>query len=197
MKIGALFAVFIYTILAIFVSVVLIFLGLGYIPEPLVHKWVSLLYTNPEYQLYLLIAAISLLVISFIFFRISFSVPRKERQILFKGDSGEVMISLSSPIETVVKEIASQLKEVVDIKQEAYMYKKTLIIELKVVMLPGIKLKEISEKLQEMLINRIREVIGLDTPIKVKVRVIKVSNPRRDSMVDEESVPIPFRNMDV
>jgi len=41
-------------------------------------------------------------------------------------------------------------------------------------------------------------VIGLEGPIKVKVRVMKVLEPKKKSHdVREEEVPIPFRNMDV
>jgi len=197
MRIGALFAVFVYTILTIFVSIWLLAIGIGYVPEKVAHMWVSLLYTNPQYQLYLLIIGAALLIVSFIFFRISFAGPRKEKQVLFKGDSGEVIISLNSPIESIVKEVASQLKEVVDVKQDSYMWKKTLVIELRVVMLPGVKIKDISEKIQEMIIERIREVVGLDSPVKVKVKVVRLAPRRKELQPEEENIPIPFRNMDV
>ena len=197
MKIGALFAVLVYTILAIFASIWLIAIGLGYVQKDVIVYFVNLAYVHP-YQLYVLSAGIGLLFISFVFFNMAFSGPKRRKQVLFKNSSGEVAINLHSPIENVVKEVASQIKEIVDVRQDSYMFKKSLVIELRVMMKPGVKIKEISEDFQERLISRIKEVIGLDMPIKVKVRVVKVIEPRkRENHTDEENVPIPFRNMDV
>ncbi len=205
MRIGALFAVFIYTVLSICIGIWLVMLGIGSIglesvrfPKEVLLFWINQLYTNPTYQLYVMIAGIVLLFISFLFWIWTFSGPRRNRQVVFKGDSGEVSVNLASPIEAIVKDVARQNKEVIDVRQESYMWGRTLVIEVRTVMRPNVKIKEISEKMQEMIIERVREVIGLEGPIKVKVRVMKVLEPKKKSHdVREEEVPIPFRNMDV
>ncbi len=205
MRIGALFAVFIYTVLSICIGIWLVMLGIGSIglesvrfPKEVLLFWINQLYANPTYQLYVMIAGIVLLFISFLFWIWTFSGPRRNRQVVFKGDSGEVSVNLASPIEAIVKDVARQNKEVIDVRQESYMWGRTLVIEVRTVMRPNVKIKEISEKMQEMIIERVREVIGLEGPIKVKVRVMKVLEPKKKSHdVREEEVPIPFRNMDV
>ncbi len=197
MRIGALFAVLVYTILAIFIGVWLIAIGIGYVDEKILIYFVQYLYTQ-EHLFYTFLSGIGLIFISFIFFNMSFGGPRRKKQVLFKNSSGEVAINLHSPVENVVKEVASQIKEIVEVRQDSYMLKKLLVIELRVVMRPGVKIKEISEDLQNRIIERIREVIGIDMPIKVIVRVSRVTEPKKkDIDSDDENVPIPFRNMDV
>ncbi len=205
MRIGALFAVFVYTVLAMFVAIWLIIIGLGALgledlqfPKDLLIFWVDQVYSDPLYQFYVLMAGIGLMLLSFVLWTLSFTPRRREKQVLFRGDGGEVLVNLSSPIEAIVKEVAGQNKEVVDVRQDAYMQGKTLIIEVRVVMRPGVKIKEVSERMQDMIIAKVREIIGLESPVKVRVKVLKVVEPkRRMQEPQEEDVPIPFRNMDV
>ncbi len=199
MRIGVLFGVFVYTILAVFVGLIFIGIGVGSIPYELVVFLIDALYENPQYLYIVLGIGIGLIVFSYLCFRWTFGTSVRRKEILFKGPDGEIQISLASPVDAIVKEVSSQIKEIVDVRQESYMLGKTLVIQIRVVMGAQVKIKEISEKIQNMVIERIKDYIGYTDPIKVKVKVVRVQSTRKKTVSEdkEEDIPIPFRNMDV
>ena len=204
---GALFAVFVYSALAIFVALLLIMVGadafgLGEyigIPPEVVRSGVDLLYSNPTYLSYVFWTGVGLLGLTFLLWGLSFGGPHRDKVVRFKTPSGEIMISLHSPVENIVKEVGKEVKEVIDIRQDSYMLGKALVVDVRAVMKPNVHLKEISERIQDLISERIKEVVGISAPVKVRVKVVKVSEPKRPRAqeVSEEEVPIPFRNMDV
>ncbi len=206
MRIGALCAVFVYTIFAIGLGIWLVMLGAGSIglesfqlPKDVVIFWINQLYANPLYQLYVLLLGLGILFISFLFWVWTFSGSRRNRQIFFRSDKGEVSINLASPIEAIIKEVGRQTPEVIELRQESYMLGKELVVEVRAVMRPNVKIKDVSERMQEVIIDRIKEVVGLKGPVKIKVRVVKVAEAKKKvpHNLSEDEVPIPFRNMDV
>ncbi len=204
---GALFAVFVYSALTIFVALLLMMvgaeaIGLGEyigIPQEVVRNGIDLLYSNPTYLSYVFWTGVGLLGLTFLLWGLSFGGPHRDKTVKFKTPSGEIMISLHSPVENIVKEVGKEIKEILEIRQDSYMLGKALVVDVRVVMKPNVHLKEISERIQDLVSERIREIIGISAPVKVRVKVIKVSEPKkpRGQEVNEEEVPIPFRNMDV
>ncbi|MDP8234503.1 MAG: alkaline shock response membrane anchor protein AmaP [Candidatus Saelkia tenebricola] len=122
-----------------------------------------------------------------------------ERNIAFKTEYGDVLVSLSA-IEDYIRKILREEPDIKDIRTKVSVRKKGLIVLLKAVMLSEINIPTITERIQSQLRSKVQEMLGMEEPIVVKVYISKIGEKEKEKKkkvkdikeITEEMLP-PYR----
>ena len=142
-----------------------------------------------------LIGAISvMLVIALLNF--VWSGVASEKNIAFKTEYGEVLVSLSA-IEDYVRKIMRDDPSIRDLRSKVMVRKRGLVISLKAVMLSEINIPSVTEKIQSELRDKVQEMLGMEEPVVVKVFITKIGEKEKKKRLkqgeeSQEVVP-PYR----
>src|SRR3990167_8947906 len=108
--------------------------------------------------------------------------------------SGEVSIALAA-LEDLIKRIALQVPEVKSLRPDVVVGKKGFTVNLRLDLRSETSIPELTERLQELVKNKIREILrGIDEPIVVKIHVAKIVSGEEKKKSDSEpkEPAIPF-----
>ncbi len=200
MRIGTVFSVIIYAAALILLGIFLIGIATAYIPFRDLTHYISYIYNTPELKLYLGTLGGLLIVLSILLFHIALGHTAREKKIVIKGKDGITQISLYSPVENIVKDVSKELGTIIDSKQDVYKWKKGIRIDVRLAMRPGINIKDVSDTFRSKVIEKVRQVIGIEWPVEVNVFVLKVSDGRKKQATGAKAEPnftVPYREMDV
>ncbi len=142
-----------------------------------------------------LIGAISVvLVITLLNF--VWSGVASEKNIAFKTEYGEVLVSLSA-IEDYVRKTMRDDPNIRDLRSKVMVRKRGLVISLKAVMLSEINIPSVTEKIQSELRDKVQEMLGMEEPVVVKVFITKIGEKEKKKRLkqgeeSQEVVP-PYR----
>ncbi|MDD5614350.1 MAG: alkaline shock response membrane anchor protein AmaP [Candidatus Omnitrophica bacterium] len=119
-----------------------------------------------------------------------------EKNIAFKTEYGEVLVSLSA-IEDFVRKLMREDPDIRDLRTKVTARKKGLIISLKAMMLSEVNIPTITEKIQSDLRSRVQEMLGMEDPVIVKVYISKIGEKERKkkpkTQEDSENAVHPYR----
>lgn len=128
-----------------------------------------------DLQLKIIVGLTGLLFIllSLIFARIISGARQKERTIAFDNPSGRVSISLIA-MEDMVKRLILREAEVKEGRPNIIATKKGLDIEARLVLKADVNIPEVTSRLQNLIKDKIQEMIGIEETVTVKIHVIKI-----------------------
>ena len=199
MKIGTVFSVILYAAIVILFGAFLISIATNYIPYDLLQLYVQYLYGSVELRIYLGVLGGLLIFLSFLLFHVALGPSVREKKVFIKGKDGMTQISLSSPVENIVREVAKELGTITDARQDVYKWKKGIRIDVKLAVKPGVNIRDVSEVFRGKVINKVRGMIGVEGPIEVNVFVWKVADAKKKQSLakQEPKFTVPYREMDV
>ena len=167
--------------------------------QDLVHI-LDAIYNFSELRLWAGSIGVLLIVLSFYFGRIIIGRMQKERTIAFENPSGMVTVSLSA-VEDLVKRLATQIPEIRDTRPEVLATKRGIEIDLRIVLRNEVNIPELTSRLQELIKNRLQEILGMEETVLVRIHVIKISGDEEEkakrkkgaSAEEKEEPVVPFQ----
>ena len=139
----------------------------------------------------------ALIFLSFIFARVISGGRQKERTIAFDNPSGRVSVSLGA-VEDLVKRLMYRLPEIKEARLHIIATKKGIDVEARLVLKADVNIPEITSRLQELVRNKIQEILGIEETVVVRIHVIKIvseeNRAKRKGEAEEkvESTTVPF-----
>lgn len=144
---------------------------------PLLDKidyYLQLLASDLQLKIIVGLAGLLFILLSLIFARIISGARQKERTIAFDNPSGRVSISLIA-MEDMVKRLILRESEVKEGRSNIIATKKGLDIEARLVLKADVNIPEVTSRLQNLIKDKIQEMIGIEETVTVKIHVVKIS----------------------
>ena len=139
------------------------------------------------------------ILLSLVFARIISGARQKERTIAFDNPSGRVSISLIA-MEDMVKRLILREPEIKEGRPNIIATKKGLDIEARLVLKADVNIPEVTSRLQNLIKDKIQEMIGIEETVTVRIHVVKLiseeNKPKRGNKSDYPDNPetsIPFQ----
>lgn len=138
------------------------------------------------------------ILLSLIFARIISGARQKERTIAFDNPSGRVSISLVA-MEDMVKRLILRESEVKEGRPNIIATKKGLDIEARLVLKADVNIPEVTSRLQNLIKDKIQEMIGIEEAVTVKIHVVKITADEgkfkrsKSDYPDKTETNIPFQ----
>jgi uncharacterized alkaline shock family protein YloU len=138
-----------------------------------------------------------LIIVSLFIAQVSLGKMQREKTIAFNNPNGQVTVSLSA-IEDFIRRLSSDMTEIKDLRSNVIAGKKGIEINARISLWADSNIPQITENIQEIIKNRIQEMLGIEESIVVKVHVGKILKKetkrlsKRQKEETEEKV-VPFR----
>ena len=191
-------AVYFYVLTISLISGVAILFVTRTIPIEDINYYLQIAYTSDDVRLVIGLAASALILISFILERIIADYQQKERTIAFDNPAGRVLISLYA-VEDLVRRVLYKIPEIKDVKPKIVATKRGIEISVRLILKADVNIPDLTLKLQELIKNKIQEILGVDETVIVRIHVVKIvgeeTRPKRkeDAQEKTETAPIPFQ----
>ena len=130
----------------------------------------------------------ALIFLSFVFARVITGGRQKERTIAFDNPTGRVMVSLGA-VEDLVKRLMNKLPEIRDVKLHILKTKKGIEAECRLILKTDVNIPEMTSRLQDLVKNKIEEILGIEEPVIVRVHVVKIVSDDQKEKRSKENVP--------
>ena len=120
----------------------------------------------------------------------------KKRIIAFQNPEGEVTISLSA-IEDYTRKVAGTISDIKDIRSRVGIGRKGINIVCDASIFSGANIPEVTEKMQQLLKNKLSGMLGVEAKINIKMNISKIAKgpePEGGVIGEETDLPrAPFR----
>jgi uncharacterized alkaline shock family protein YloU len=188
--------VFIYAVLMLCVGLALAAIAANIISA---EQWAAALNLAKE-NMY---SQAALAVIGGIFIIIGITAPlrigrklNKNRIIAFQNPEGEVTISLSA-IEDYVRKVAGTISDIKDMRSRVSAGRRGINIVCDASIYSGANIPEVTEKMQQVLKNKLSGMLGVEAKINVKMNISKIAKGTESTggvIGEETGLPqAPFR----
>ena len=120
---------------------------------------------------------------------------QKEKTIAFSTSVGQGTVSLSA-VEDLIKRISAQLYEIRDIRSDVIATKKGLEVSLRVILRFETNIPEFTTRLQELVKNKLQEVLGIEEDILIQTHIAKIISIDEKKKKEEQAsvdAPVPFQ----
>jgi len=133
-------------------------------------------YLNSSIAARIIILLFSLFLLFVALFTIigNIETRRQERTVVLESPLGDIMVSLSA-IEDFSKVIKNQIDGLKDIKGKVFARRKRMDVRAKVVLYSDRPVAEVTQEVQEAIINYIKNTLGIEAEIKPTIIVSKVA----------------------
>ncbi len=101
-----------------------------------------------------------------------------ERNVAFRTEYGEVMVSLSA-IEDYIRKLLRQDLDIRDIRTKVSARKRGLLILLKAVIVSESNIPAITERIQSQIKTKIQEMLGMEEPVTIRVYISKIGEKEK------------------
>ncbi|MEK6714484.1 MAG: alkaline shock response membrane anchor protein AmaP [Candidatus Omnitrophota bacterium] len=145
------------------------------------------------------LAGALLIILTFFFAHLLTGKIQKEKTIAWNNPTGQVTIALSA-VEDLIKRLTINIPEVKESRSDVIAGKKgELNVDLRIILRSETNIQELTGNLQEMVKNKIQEILGLEGTITVRVHVAKIiSHESKDRAIKEDAdfkkPTIPFQS---
>ena len=162
-----------------------------------INYYLQLLASDIQLKIIVGLTGLLFILLSLIFARIISGARQKERTIAFDNPSGRVSISLIA-MEDMIKRLILREPEIKEGRPNIIATKKGLDIEARLV-LADVNIPEVTSRLQNLIKDKIQEMIGIEETVTVKIHVVKISTNENKSKRSKSDYPektetnIPFR----
>lgn len=141
------------------------------------------------------LCGVLLILISFSFAQLILGRLQREKTIAFNNPTGQVTISLAA-VEDLIKRTTSGIAEIKEARPDVIAGKKGIEVNLRLILKSEANIPELTNQLQDLIKNKIQEILGIEEQILVKIHVAKIvsfeERERRKKESDREDRPIPF-----
>ena len=190
----------------LFYVTIILFLGcfalaffLNWIPLNVVFNFFAVIYTEQIIRIILAALAGVILLINFVFY-LFFSINAyKEKIIAFYNPYGRVTVSLFA-IEDLVRNTILKLPEIKEVKTSIKaLKKKGLRIKVRLIFSSEVSIPDMTERIQELVQNKIQAIIGITEPSTVEIYIGKFSleknlgKKEKEELREELEPNIPFQ----
>ena len=191
--------ILIHTLIYLAIGGALISLALNLFSIGDVTSIVNYAYTDANAKLGFMITGALLVLFGLVTAHISLSRMQTEKTIAFENPEGQVTVSLSA-IEDFIKKSVRHLSEVKELRSSVTASKKGINIVCKATIFADSNIPETTERLQGIVKAKVRDMLGVEETINIKVNVTKISlkgkqdaPPKEQPKEDEEkSRRMPF-----
>jgi uncharacterized alkaline shock family protein YloU len=187
--------IFFYTLVFVAVGSLLISYSLGYITPQTIDELIQHLPTELNIRLIIGMIGAGIIVLSLAIMQLAFGAKKQEKSISFENPNGEVTVSLSA-IEDFVRRLGGEFNEIQEIRPTARVTKEELMISCKTYLLQDLSIPEITQKIQDTVITRVKKLLGNEENLRVKIDVIKIiekGRPSKKNKKDEQEPTAPFQ----
>lgn len=156
-----------------------------------------LIYTQTSLGVRLIIglSGLLLILISFSFAQLILGRLQREKTIAFSNPTGQVTISLAA-VEDLIRRVTSGIYEIKEIKPNVIAGKKGIEVDVRLVLKSEANIPDLTNQLQDLIKNKIQEILGIEEQIIVKIHVAKIvsfeEKERRKKELVREEHTIPF-----
>ena len=138
------------------------------------------------------------ILLSFMFAKIISGAQSKERTIAFDNPGGRVTISLFA-LEDMIKRLVLRESEIKEVRSNLVATKKGLEVEVRLIFKADVNIPEMTSRLQELIKDKIQDMIGIEETIVVRIHVMKIisddtkSAKRKGEPADKTETNVPFQ----
>ena len=155
-----------------------------------------LIYTQTSLSVRLIIglSGLLLILISFSFAQLILGRLQREKTIAFSNPTGQVTISLAA-VEDLIKRVTSGIYEIKEIKPNVIAGKKGIEVGVRLVLKSEANIPDLTSQLQDLIKNKIQEILGIEEQIIVKIHVAKIvsfeerERRKKELVRDEHTIP--------
>lgn len=178
---------FFYTLIFLIIGVCLITVSIHIVSiESMVAVLQYIFYTTPNLRMITGGIGLFLIIVSITIAHLTAGGIQREKTIAFTNPEGQVTVSLAA-IEDFIRRLISQIPEIKELKPNVIASKKGIEVLSKVILFSDTNIPEVTEKIQTVIKKRVREMLGIESAIKVFVHVAKII--QREGAVSEEETP--------
>ncbi|MBN1353918.1 MAG: alkaline shock response membrane anchor protein AmaP [Candidatus Omnitrophica bacterium] len=164
---------------------------------------VSYIYNQPDIKLVFGIAGVLFVAGGLLMAQINLGKLQTEKTIAFDNPEGQVTVSLSA-IEDFIKKSIRHIEEVKELRANVTASKRGINISCKATIFADTNIPEITERIQNIVKAKVRDMLGVEEAINIKINVIKISlrgkgenQPAPIRANEETSRRMPFGDVDV
>lgn len=173
MRIFSGFTMFFYTVVFLVLGCIFIALAFKIIPLNDVMLYLEYIYGTFNVRLSIGLVGTLLILYSIVAVQVAMGTIEREKTIAFENPHGTVSISLSA-IEDFIRKTAAQIHEIREVRPNVAATKKGINIVLKVSIHSDANIPYATEKMQDVIKNKIQEMLGIEEPINLKVHISKI-----------------------
>lgn len=196
MRIFTVLGIFFYTTVLSLIGGMLIMFSLNWLPVQDIAGWLGYLQINPQARFVLGLTGLLLILISISLAQLILGKLQRERTIAFANPSGQVTISLSA-VEDLIVRLIRPIPEIKEVRPDVIAGKRGIEIDLRVVLKSEVNIPDLTIHLQELVKNKVQEILGIEEQIIVRIHVLKIvsleDKERKKKETEKEEAPtVPF-----
>lgn len=196
MRIFTVLGIFFYTTVLSLIGGMLIMFSLNWLPVQDIAGWLGYLQINPQARFVLGLTGLLLILISISLAQLILGKLQRERTIAFANPSGQVTISLSA-VEDLIVRLIRPIPEIKEVRPDVIAGKRGIEIDLRVVLKSEVNIPDLTIHLQELVKNKVQEILGIEEQIIVRIHVLKIvsleDKERKKKETEKEETPtVPF-----
>jgi uncharacterized alkaline shock family protein YloU len=186
-----------YTLLILLMGVVFISVSLGIITMENVSEVVSLFYNDANLRLSLGISGLLLIIIGLGVVQLALTKIQREKTIAFDSPHGQVSISLAA-IEDFIRRLFRMSPDIKELRPVCIATRKGIEILNKVALWQDAKIPEVTERIQSTIKFRLKQILGIEESIIVKVHVVKIlpKDIHKSKETKETEIEVPYQYRD-
>ncbi len=199
MKLFTRLAILFYVSIVLFLGCALLTFALNWLSLDFIFAFLTIIYADETLRWVLGIIAGILLLINFLFYQFFSINAYREKIIAFYNPYGRVTVSLFA-IEDLVRGMILRLPEIKEARASIKAQKKKgLRIRVRLILRGEINIPDMTERIQELVQNKIQDVIGITDPITVEIYIGKFSlekssgKKEKEELKDELEPHLPFK----
>ena len=111
-------------------------------------------------------------------------VFKKDKGILFSGANGITTVSLSA-VEDIIRRAGSQFLDIKEIKPRVNIKRNNMNISASIMLYSGVNVPGITESLQTSIKEHLREVLGIENEVRIKIHITKIVEKSKKALKKE------------
>ncbi|MFH1594189.1 MAG: alkaline shock response membrane anchor protein AmaP [Candidatus Omnitrophota bacterium] len=167
---------------------ILIYLSLNLIAADDIANLVNYVYTDPNVRMGVGIAGAVLVIIGLLIGQINFGKMQQEKTIAFENPEGQVTVSLAA-IEDFIKKSIRRMPEVKELKSIVTASKKGINVVCRATIFSDSNIPETTERIQNLIKSKVKDMLGVEETINIKINVNKISSKGRVEQQPPEGEP--------
>jgi len=192
MRFFTVLGIVLYTIVFIFIGLILIIISLNIVVPLDVTNLFIYIQSSLNSRIITGLTGLLLILLSFSFAQLILGKFQREKTIAFTTASGEVTIALSA-IEDLIRRLAGILPEIKELRPDVIATKKGIIVDLRVTLKSEASIPDLTARLQDVTRSKIQEVLGVEEQIIIKIHVAKIISAEEKKKKETTQEPtIPF-----
>ena len=195
MRIFTVLGVLFYTAVLSIIGLAMVVFSLNILQPQDINSLLILVQHTLNYRIIFGLSGLLLILLSFSFAQLILGRFQRERTIAFATSTGEVTIALSA-IEDLIKRMAGVMPEIKELRPDVIANKKGILVDLRVILKSEANIPELTQRLQEIIKQKIQEVLGVEEQIIIKIHVVKIisvdEKDRRKKDTEKLDPTIPY-----